>query len=322
MPTDTPILSLAGLSKTFTVRPVFGRTSVVEALRNVSLDLLPGRALALVGESGSGKSTVGKMIVGIHTPTSGRIVFEGQDIADMTSKADQLRFRQAVQMVFQDPFSALNPAHTIRHHLLRALSLHQPQADQAMALHTILEDVELDPVSTPDKFPHELSGGQRQRVNFARALAVKARLIVADEPTSMLDVSFRKSILDLMQRLKSEHGLLILYITHDIATAEYLAEDTAVMFRGQVVETGPTEQVVGNPQHGYTKLLRAAVPDPALRLTGCDAGFAAQAKLVREASAQPVSALREINPGHFIAENTDLAHAQYAGAALRPAPPV
>ncbi len=309
MPSDTPILSLDNLSKTFTVRPVFGRASVVNALRNVSLDLLPGRALALVGESGSGKSTVGKMIVGVHTPTSGRILFEGQDNSGMTTKAEQKRYRQAVQMVFQDPFSALNPAHTIRHHLLRALALHQPEVNPDAALRSILEDVELDPVSTPEKFPHELSGGQRQRVNFARALAVQARLIVADEPTSMLDVSIRKSVLGLMQRLKSEHGLSILYITHDIATAEYLAEDTAVMFRGQVVEKGPTSQVVGNPQHGYTKLLRAAVPDPALRLTASDAGFAAEAKRVREASASTVTAFREISAGHMIAEHAELTDA-------------
>lgn len=309
MPSETPILTLDNLSKTFTVRPVFGRATVVEALRNVSIDLLPGRALALVGESGSGKSTVGKMIVGVHAPTSGRILFEGNDIADMSTQAAQKRYRQAVQMVFQDPFSALNPAHTIRHHLLRALALHQPEADPEVTLRAILEDVELDPVSTPAKFPHELSGGQRQRVNFARALAVKARLIVADEPTSMLDVSIRKSVLGLMQRLKSEHGLSILYITHDIATAEYLAEDTAVMFRGQVVEKGPTSQVVGNPQHGYTKLLRAAVPDPALRLTGSDAGFAAEAKRVRETSANSVTAFREISAGHMIAEHAELADA-------------
>ncbi|MFP3384886.1 ABC transporter ATP-binding protein [Tritonibacter scottomollicae] len=309
MLSDTPILSLDALSKTFTLRPVFGRATEVKALRNVSLDLMPGRALALVGESGSGKSTVGRTIVGHHTPTSGRILFEGQDIAELTARADQMRYRQAVQMVFQDPFSALNPAHTIRHHLLRALSLHQPEADPETALRMILEDVELDPVSTPSKFPHELSGGQRQRVNFARALAVKARLIVADEPTSMLDVSIRKSILGLMQRLKDDRGLSILYITHDIATAEYLAEDTAVMFRGQVVEKGPTAQVVGAPQHDYTKLLRAAVPDPTLRLTGSDAGFASLARRVREESAHPVRALREITPGHVIAEHAEVAHA-------------
>ncbi|NKW78396.1 ATP-binding cassette domain-containing protein, partial [Rhodobacteraceae bacterium R_SAG7] len=149
MLSETPILSLENLSKTFTLRPAFGRATQVNALRNVSLDLMPGRALALVGESGSGKSTVGRMIVGHHTPTSGRILFEGQDIAELTTRADQMRYRQAVQMVFQDPFSALNPAHTIRHHLLRALSLHQPDADPETALRMILEDVELDPLSTP-----------------------------------------------------------------------------------------------------------------------------------------------------------------------------
>ncbi|KUP91470.1 ABC transporter ATP-binding protein [Tritonibacter horizontis] len=309
MLSDPPILSLDRLTKTFTLRPIFGRATQVEALRAVSLDLLPGRALALVGESGSGKSTVGRMIVGHHAPTSGRILFEGRDIAELTRRGDQMRYRQAVQMVFQDPFSALNPAHTIRHHLQRALSLHQPEADPETALREILDDVDLDPVSTPSKFPHELSGGQRQRVNFARALAVRARLIVADEPTSMLDVSIRKSILALMQRLKTEHGLSILYITHDIATAEYLAEDTAVMFRGQVVEKGPTAQVVGAPQHGYTRLLRAAVPDPSIRLTGSDAGFAQDARQVRAASAAAVRGMTEVSTGHFIADHAAGDHA-------------
>lgn len=301
MSADTPILVLENLTKTFHVRPVFGKPTAVHALRNVSLSLKPGRALALVGESGSGKSTVGKMIVRQHTPTSGRILFEGQDIAEMTTRAEEMRYRQAVQMVFQDPFSALNPAHSIRHHLHRALALHQPDQDPETRMLEILADVELDPVSTPSKFPHELSGGQRQRVNFARALAVNARLIVADEPTSMLDVSIRKSVLALMQRLKQEHGLSILYITHDIATANYLAEDTAVMFRGQVVEQGPTADVVGDPQHGYTRLLRAAVPDPALRLSGADQGFANDARVVREASAHQIARMDEVRPNHFIA---------------------
>lgn len=301
MSADTPMLQLDQLSKTFHLRPVFGKPTAVHALRNVTLSLKPGRALALVGESGSGKSTVGKMVVRQHMPTSGRILFEGEDIAAMTTRAEEMRFRQAVQMVFQDPFSALNPAHSIRHHLHRALALHQPDQDPEARMLEILADVELDPVSTPSKFPHELSGGQRQRVNFARALAVNARLIVADEPTSMLDVSIRKSVLGLMHRLKQEHGLSILYITHDIATANYLAEETAVMFRGQVVEQGPTEDVVGDPQHGYTRLLRAAVPDPALRLSGEDQGFATDARVVRDASAHQISRMDEIRPNHFIA---------------------
>ncbi|MEC8292345.1 MAG: ABC transporter ATP-binding protein [Pseudomonadota bacterium] len=297
------ILRLEDLTKTFYVKPVFGPAKVVEALRNVNLSLRPGKALALVGESGSGKSTVGRMIVQHHMPTSGRVLFEGQDIAGFTSKPQQMAYRQAVQMVFQDPFSSLNPAHTIRHHLQRALRLHQPDHADEAAVKRILEEVELDAGTAPDKYPHELSGGQRQRVNFARALAVNARLIVADEPTSMLDVSIRKSVLALMHRLKEERGLSILYITHDIATAEYLAEDTAVMFRGQVVEQGPTAAVVGQPRHGYTQLLRAAVPDPKVPLTGGDGAFARRAREVRDAAAAPVRAYTQMAPDHLVAHH-------------------
>ena len=247
MPTDTPILSLAGLTKTFTVRPVFGRTSVVEALRNVSLDLLPGRALALVGESGSSKSTVGKMIVGIHTPTSGRIVFEGQDIADMTSKADQLRFRQAVQMVFQDPFSALNPAHTIRHHLLRALSLHQPQADQEMALRTILEDVELDPVSTPDKFPHELSGGQRQQVAVGRALMTQPKVLMLDEPTAGVSPIVMDELFDRIIEV-SRTGIPILMVEQNARQALEIADKGYVLVQGRNAFTGTGKDLLADEE--------------------------------------------------------------------------
>ena len=297
------ILRLEKITKAFHIKPVFGPAKTVEALRNVNLSLRPGKALALVGESGSGKSTVGRMIVQHYKATSGRILFEGSDIANMADRASQMTYRQAVQMVFQDPFSSLNPAHTIRHHLQRALRLHQPDHSSDADVCRILDEVELDSGSTPDKYPHELSGGQRQRVNFARALAVNARLIVADEPTSMLDVSIRKSVLALMQRLKAERGLSILYITHDIATAEYLAEDTAVMFRGQVVEQGPTGEVVGAPKHSYTQLLRASVPDPRQRLRAHDAGFAGRAKEVRAASAHLVTGMVEHSPGHFIAQH-------------------
>ncbi len=300
---QTDILRLEEVGMTFHVKPVFGPGKSVEALRNVSLGLQPGKALALVGESGSGKSTVGRVIVQHHTPTAGRVLFEGQDIADFLDRAAQARYRQAVQMVFQDPFSALNPAHTIRHHLMRALQLHQPEAATDAGLRRILEEVELDALSTPDKFPHELSGGQRQRVNFARALAVNARLIVADEPTSMLDVSIRKSVLALMHRLKTERGLSILYITHDIATAEYIAEDTAVMFRGQVIERGPTARVVGSPQHEYTRLLRAAVPDPQHSLQAGGREFSNRAQDVRAACAGVIRQMVEQSPGHFMAQH-------------------
>ncbi|WP_106753445.1 ABC transporter ATP-binding protein [Pannonibacter carbonis] len=301
MADTSPILALEKVSKTFITKPVFGPARRVEALRRVSLTIQPGKALALVGESGSGKSTVGRLIVRHYAPTDGRILFEGQDIEQNHSRALEKAYQRSVQMVFQDPFSALNPAHTIRHHLIRPLRLHQPDRDPEQAMLELLGDVELDPKSTPDKYPHELSGGQRQRVNFARALAVNARLIVADEPTSMLDVSIRKSVLGLMRRLKDERGLALLYITHDIATAQYLAEETAVMFRGQIVEQGPTAEVVGAPRHAYTQLLRAAVPDPAVRLGSDTTGFAERSAVVRTDAARDVVEMATAGNGHFFA---------------------
>lgn len=299
MQIETPIIALEGLSKTFRIKPIFGAAREIHALRNVSMSIKPGRALALVGESGSGKSTVGRMIMRHYAASAGQILFQGQNITEL----DRRSYGQVVQMVFQDPFSSLNPAHRVRHHLIRPLRLHQPDRDPEEAMHEILRDVELDVETTPDKFPHELSGGQRQRVNFARALAVNAKFIVADEPTSMLDVSIRKSILGLMQRLKAERGLSILYITHDIATAQYLAEDTAVMFSGQVVESGPTMEVVGNPQHPYTQLLRNAIPDPSVRLRPELDSFARDVETVRQNAARDVTEMLAVSPDHFVAQH-------------------
>ncbi len=299
MQDNIPIIALENLSKTFEIKPVFGARRQVHALRNISLDIPAGRSLALVGESGSGKSTIGRMILRHYPPSSGVIRFRGQDITTI----DRRVYGQSVQMVFQDPFAALNPAHRVRHHLMRPLRLHQPDRDPDKALRALLRAVDLDHASTVDKYPHELSGGQRQRVNFARALAVNARLIIADEPTSMLDVSIRKSVLGLMRDLKKEMGLSILYITHDIATAQYLAEDTAVMFGGQIVERGPTGDVVGNPQHPYTRLLRAAIPDPAIRLRPGTDSFARQVEEVRRLAATAVTGMSVVGSGHLVAEH-------------------
>jgi peptide/nickel transport system ATP-binding protein len=303
---ESPLLELQNVTKTFTLKPLFGAEKRVEALRNVSLKLEAGRALAVVGESGSGKSTVGRAVTRLFGLTAGRILFGGRDIAGLTTRADQMNYLGRVQMVFQDPFAALNPAHKIRHHLVRPLMLHRGLKNDQLeaAARGALAEVELDPDMTLDKYPHELSGGQRQRVNLARALAVDAQLIVADEPTSMLDVSIRRSVLDLMRRLKVDRGISFLYITHDIATAHYIAEDTAVMFAGQIVEYGPSESVIRNPQHGYTRLLLSAVPDPAVRITagGSAAGqsFSQHAEAVRDAARRPVAEAREVARGHFV----------------------
>jgi len=303
--TDTPLLEIDNASKVFHLKPMFGAGKEVVAMRNVSLSIHKGRALAVVGESGSGKSTIGRAVTRLFQLSEGEVRFKGRNIADIHGRTEELAYSQAVQMVFQDPFAALNPAHTIRHHLERPLKLHKRLggSELADAVSGVLADVELDPAVTLEKYPHELSGGQRQRVNLARALAVGAELIVADEPTSMLDVSIRKSVLGLMQRMKKDRGITFLYITHDIATAHYLAEDTAVMFGGQVVEWGPSESVISNPQHAYTKVLLSAVPDSNVRFVAdADGGkaFAENVEKVRTLARKAAGLPVEVEPGHFV----------------------
>ena len=269
-------------------------------MQDVSFSLQRGKALALVGESGSGKTTCARAIARLFTLTSGRILHRGKDIAAIRGRKAALGYARAVQMVFQDPFSALNPTHTVRHHLQRPLRLHSVGgSDAESAVRRILEEVELDPAETIGKYPHELSGGERQRVNLARALAVGAELIIADEPTSMLDVSIRRSVLDLMRRLKDERGISFLYITHDIATGSYFAEDMAVMFAGRILERGPSGSIVRDPRHPYCRLLLSALPNAAKRMQGAGSGrdFTRHADLVRRAARQSVGDFAEVSPG-------------------------
>jgi peptide/nickel transport system ATP-binding protein len=242
---------------------------VLRALTGVSLKLVRGRALALVGESGSGKSTCARMVAGVYKPTRGSIRFKDEDISHMRGKRLQ-QYRSQVQMVFQDPFGSLNPTQSIGYHLVRPLRLHRPElkgkAVEAEALE-LLESVGLHPAM--DYFrrrPHELSGGQRQRVAIARALSVHPEVLLADEPTSMLDVSVRLGILNLLEDLKQQRNLAALYITHDIATARYFAEETAVLYAGHLVEQGPSEEITDRPQHPYTQLLIESVPNPSRKI--------------------------------------------------------
>lgn len=297
------LLRIEGATKIFHMKPMLGAAHEVVALNNISLSIRPGKALAVVGESGSGKSTLGRAVARLFQLSSGTIAFKGQDIAGMRSRAEKLDYLRSVQMVFQDPFSALNPAHTIRHHLERPLMLHRKLRGDALntAVEEVCADVELDPAVTLEKYPHELSGGQRQRVNLARALAVGAELIIADEPTSMLDVSIRRSVLDLMRRMKETRSITFLYITHDIATAQFIADDIAIMYAGQVVEWGAPNLVISNPQHPYTKLLLSAVPDPKVKLDGTGAkSFASEAQAVRALARKASPEVVEVQPGHFV----------------------
>jgi peptide/nickel transport system ATP-binding protein len=207
-------------------------------------------------------------------------------------------------MVFQDPFSALNPTHTVRHHLARPLRLHGSDGGGLETeIRRALAAVELDPDTAIGKYPHELSGGELQRVNLARALAVGAELVIADEPTSMLDVSIRRSVLDLMQRLRQERGIAFLVITHDIAAASHLADEIAVMFAGRIVEQGPSADVIGDPRHPYTQLLLAALPRVGDRLaasSGDGRSFAARAEAIRAATRASTEPLAEWRPGRFV----------------------
>lgn len=256
------------LVKDFPVSSNALKNPMMRAINDVSFKMYKSRGLSVVGESGSGKSTTAKMIAKMYAPTDGVIEYKGRDIQDIVKKNDLMKYREGVQMVWQDPFGSLNPTHNIFHHIARPLLIHKKvtsgnKKELEDRVHDLLEQVGLiPPKETAAKFPHQLSGGQRQRVNLARNIAVGAEVVLADEPTSMLDVSIRAGVLNLMEEMKFEKEMSLLYITHDIATARYIAEDLAVMYVGHMVEWGDTDEIIHDPQHPYTQLLVSAVPDP------------------------------------------------------------
>jgi peptide/nickel transport system ATP-binding protein len=237
---------------------------VVHAVDDVSLALGAGQITALVGESGSGKSTLARMLARLTAPTSGDLLLNGQVVRHMRRR--RLDYPKTVQMVLQDPFASLNPIHDVHYHVSRPFKVNglaRSAADLDEKIAAVLERVALTPADLfMRKYPHELSGGQRQRVAIARALAVEPRVLLADEPVSMLDVSIRLGVLNLLADLRDREQLAILYITHDIASARYLADTIVVMYAGQVVESGPAVQVTDSPAHPYTQLLLSAAPDP------------------------------------------------------------
>jgi len=261
----TPVLQARNVSKYFTVRDKMGRSSTVRAVENASLDLTPGIIVALVGESGSGKTTLARMLALYYPPNDGDILLEGQPIRSVRGRAARDYYGR-VQMLFQDPFASINSLKSVRHILGRALVIHgraKGRKDVEAKVVELLERVNLYPGSEfIDKYPHELSGGQRQRIVIARALAVHPQVMLGDEPISMLDVSIRLDILNLLNRLRDEDQLALLYITHDIASARYIADEIKVMYAGQIVESGPTERVIQAPAHPYTRLLLDSSPSP------------------------------------------------------------
>jgi peptide/nickel transport system ATP-binding protein len=265
-----PVLQVESLTKHYPVRDAAVRVArprrrVVHAVDDVSFALRSGTAVALVGESGSGKSTTGQVVAHLEPATSGRLLFRGTE-PKFRRRSVLKAYRRQVQMIFQDPYSSLNPVHSVAYHLQRPLRIHGLATSVAAAREQalqLLEQVHLTPArQVIDKLPYELSGGQRQRVAIARALAVQPSVLVADEPVSMLDVSVRLSILNLLSELVTLGDLALLYITHDIASARYFADQVLVMYAGQVLEAGPAETVTQSPAHPYTQLLISAAPNP------------------------------------------------------------
>ncbi len=290
-------LEVRGLGKSFAIGGALSlRRQQLHAVDDVSFTLRPGVVTALVGESGSGKSTVAGMLSRLYAPSSGTILFGGEDVSDLRRKRAVLGYRAQVQMIFQDPFASLNPVKRIDHHLARPLLIHGicSRREVEERVHELLSRVGLlPPEEIAAKYPHQLSGGQRQRVAIARALAVEPSVILCDEPISMLDVSIRIGILNLILQLKRELGIAFLYITHDIASARYVADEVLVMYRGRIVEQGPTDAVLLDPQHDYTKLLLSAVPSP-------ESGLRLEPLVRAELADESDSQLLELRPGHFV----------------------
>lgn len=260
----TSLLDVAGLKTWFPARRGLGLAKqYVHAVDDVSFALAPGEVLALVGESGSGKTTVGRSVLRLVEPTAGSVRFKGDDVLALRGSALRA-FRRHAQIVFQDPYSSLSPRMKVEHILTEPMRVHGIMPNRQARRAKVTEILELVGLA-PDHmhhYPHEFSGGQRQRVAIARALMLDPDFIVADEPVSALDVSVQAQIVNLLRRLQSQLGLSILFIAHDLAVVEYIADRIAVMYLGKIMEIGPTAKIIEEPQHPYTHTLLAAVPNP------------------------------------------------------------
>ena len=319
-PKLTPILDVRGMTKHFPVGVFFNKKQV-HAVEDASFTVQRGQVVALVGESGSGKTTTIRMIARLIQVTRGEIFFEGADILKTEPRRASMDYRSKVQLIFQDPFASLNAVHNIEHHLARPLIIHK-KASGRQEIHErvcdLLETVELKPAAEiAGRYPHQLSGGQRQRVAIARALAVDPELILADEPISMLDVSIRMGVLNLIERLKEERDISYVYITHDLASARYIGDLIIVMYAGHIVESGDGEALMHSAAHPYTQLLLSAVPNPHAGLrtdkaigargevpslidppAGCP--FAARCTKVVNACRKVMPGQTVVQPGHWV----------------------
>ncbi len=257
------VMRVKKLKKIFVIGTI--KKKYIHAVNGVDLDVKQQEVVALVGESGSGKTTMARIISRLYVPTSGEIYLDQKKLPRKMRKSELLKYRKKVQMIFQDPFSSLNPLYPVKYAVERPIKVHKLARKDEIEdrISELFEECGLTPANQfLKRYPYELSGGQRQRVGIARALATKPELILADEPTSMLDVSIRLDIMNLMLDLKEKEGVSYLFITHDLAGAHYVADRIAIMYAGHIMEVGPSDEVINDPKHPYTQLLKRAAPKP------------------------------------------------------------
>jgi oligopeptide/dipeptide ABC transporter ATP-binding protein len=311
---DRPILETLNLCKYFPVK-IGGEKGLLKAVDRATLRIYPGKTLGLVGESGSGKSTIGFTMVQLHEPTSGEILYEGRPMAGLKGRALK-EFRRHVQLIFQDPYSSLDPRQTLKTIVERPLVLNTKlnAFERLEKIVDILHQVGMDSGQLY-RYPHEFSGGQRQRIAVARALAVNPSLIVCDEPVSALDVSIQAQILNLFKTLQKDLGLAYLFVSHDLNVVRHVSHEVAVIYMGCIVEIAPTEELFGNPTHPYTKALLASMPgldkrDSSVRLVGEISSpidpppgcrLAPRCPVAQAGCRSDTPELKEISPGHSVA---------------------
>lgn len=300
-----PLLEVSNLNVSFGAR---GRSGEIAAVRGLSFSIAPGEILGLIGESGSGKTTVARAIMGLVPSATGSIRFEGKEMLRLPER-ELRKVRRRLHLVFQDPYDSLHPGMRIREIVEEAMKIHGvgDRAHREATVSAALEEVGLTPSSRfTGRYPHQLSGGQRQRVAVARAMVLDPALVLADEPTSMLDLSLRSGILKILEKHRDTHGTGYLFITHDLALARYLCDRVAVMFGGSLVEIGPTESVVTNPLHPYSQLLLQAVEELApseagQSARGPDLNYPDDRAIAKERHATIEPKLQEMTPGHYVA---------------------